>query len=991
MKEPQYFGNYLGIVVQNNDPLRQGRVKVFVPHISPTVYNKWNEVVKDKKFKFLGKNTFSDLTDILDDLKKILPWATLATPLVGESSSGRFNNYLNAGSISDSSNLDTFVLNLTGNDPDSNLSKYSQNTDNIGEKPGNIFDVGYYKLKDAFSDPVENKANNVNKLSFNYTPECYSNCAKGSFPILNVGAHVWVFFKAGDPMFPVIFASSMGGGDFKNIFDITTANTSISSILDKGLDYPGEYENDPLPLTENEDTGNIEGSEYNINTETYRNKYVINQKGGTISFVNSDNRETLKFTHYSGSFKEFNNQTNIEFAANNDQELILGDQFSTVRGTRNEFTELDYDCIIKGDKYKKIGNLRSEIFKLWKNIYEGKTGSISNEEMGYYKEIFQRYNNFKNNLTLNVNQLESNTQNFIKGLASEKDSIPDLKQLFEISRCDSFENSSGIRLTSSLQRKNGNNAPCPVCNSEETKYFVYNNKIEDNYINIIFPSTADSTGDFPLGRTLSIDGIINSVQDIGTQHFPEFASALTNLGFNNGPGKIFGITCPACGGSGISPSSHGGIFNKDNNKANLKSVYERKIKKLLEIEKLMGVGGSEIIDITKHKVETIGMVMNDSGAIRVDMKGKMQISDVLVAKYGTFYNRTPTPLVELVHVDDYPGGNYTLNVCNKFNVLVGAGGIALKSYGVVNISGALTNVAGEQVNISSELETNIDGGKRLSLTADVVSIKNRNLKQVVVEGSLGVTHNVTVAGGLHVEGELTANHITIPREIQCTEQVKGFARPTTDVANLNGLCTGFGVLLNSPPLPQGDSGTLGEFSLNPAMMDTGAPWIGFTDAQRICGRLIQELPIGYVKAGSITSVGADPQGGVVEVININDVPVYASATGAPGGGDTPVFGSGVGSAGQWPPVGAAPYDGCIKAVKSSFTSNIDGSINATPAQMNVMLFGTGASADSIQLEPHSHMFKGIASTIPETNAGVRNKIVGIDAPINCEPISNSCK
>lgn len=986
MKEPQYFGNYLGIVVQNNDPLRQGRVKVFVPHISPTVYSKWNEVVKDKKFKFIGKNTFSDLTDILEDLKKILPWATVATPIVGESSSGRYNSKLNAGSISDSSNLDTFVLNLTGDDSDRNLTEFTQNTDNIGEKPGNIYDIGYYKLKDAFSDPAENKANIVNKLSYNYTPECYSNCAKGSFPVLSVGAHVWVFFRAGDPMYPVIFASSMGGQDYRDIFDVTTTNTNLSSIKDLGLDYPGEYENDPLSLKENEEAGNLEGGEYNINTETYRNKYVINQKGGTIAFVNSDNRETLKFTHYSGSFKEFNNQANIEFASSNDQKLVLGDQFLTVRGTRNEFTELDYDCIIKGDRYKKVGNLRAEIFKMWKSIYEGKTENISEQEISYFKELYQKYNKLNNQVTSALN-LDKLTNNFIKGFTSEKDSIPELKQLFEIQRCDSYENSSGIKLTSSLQQKSGSPAACPVCNSDETKYFVYNNKTIDDYINIVFPSLADSSGDFIFSKTFDINSLVQSLQDIGTQGSPELASALSNIGFSNGPGKIFGITCPACGGSGRSPSSFGGNFRRDNNKDKLKTVYQNKIKKLAEIEKLMGLGGSEIVDITKHKVETIGMVMNDSGAIRVDMKGKMFISDVMVAKYGTFYNRTPSPLVEMVHVDDYPGGNYTLNVCNKFNVLVGAGGLNLKSYGIVNISGSMTNIAGEQINISSELETNIDGGKRLSLTGDIVSIKNRNLGQVVVEGSLGVTNNVVIAGGLHVEGEITGNHITIPVEMQGTEKAKVFARPTTDVANLNGLCTGFGVLLNSPPLPQGDSGTIGEWSYNPAMIDTGPPWIGFTDAQKICGRLFKDLPIGYIKAGSIISVGPDPQGGTVTVKNIRDVPVFASATGFPGGGDTPVYGSGVGSAGPWEPVGDTPYEGCIKAVKSAFTPLIDGSINATPAQMNVMVFGTGASSDSIQVEPHSHMFKGLASTLPETNSGVRNKIVGVAGPINCEPIS----
>ena len=68
MKE--YYGNYLGIVIQNNDPLGRGRVKIFVPHVSPTVYKNWNEIPEDKKFKFLGANIDSDLNNIYEDLKR---------------------------------------------------------------------------------------------------------------------------------------------------------------------------------------------------------------------------------------------------------------------------------------------------------------------------------------------------------------------------------------------------------------------------------------------------------------------------------------------------------------------------------------------------------------------------------------------------------------------------------------------------------------------------------------------------------------------------------------------------------------------------------------------------------------------------------------------------------------------------------------------------------------------------------------------------------
>ena len=104
---PAYYGNYLGIVVQNNDPEKRGRVKIFVPHISCAVYNNWDKITEDKQFRFIGRNIDSDLTDIIDDLKSILPWANCAAPLAGGNSSGRYNAHLETGSISDSARLET--------------------------------------------------------------------------------------------------------------------------------------------------------------------------------------------------------------------------------------------------------------------------------------------------------------------------------------------------------------------------------------------------------------------------------------------------------------------------------------------------------------------------------------------------------------------------------------------------------------------------------------------------------------------------------------------------------------------------------------------------------------------------------------------------------------------------------------------------------------------------------------------------------------------
>jgi hypothetical protein len=671
----EYNGMYLGIVVQNNDPDRSGKIKVFVPHVTPSVYENWYSKKGDKKFNFIGVNLESDLTEILEPLKEVLPWAQCAMPLAGGSGAGRYNAYTQIGSVSDT-NKSTLFKPITGNEPDKN----SLNVDDIGESPGRKYEFKKYRLRDAF-DSYANNTNRLNKYAYEYIPSTYSNKAKGSFGIPNVGTHVWVFFQNGSPLNPVYFAVSSGQEDWKGIYGVDDT--------DKGIDYPGNFENLSAPDTDTRD----------INTDTYRNKFVLNQKGGSLEFINTDNKETLKMTHYSGSFKEFNNYTNIELATGNDQKLVLEDSFSTVNGHSSLYVGRDCDNLIKGDFYRKIGSQNREYFNEWKRI--------------------------------------------IRPLA-------DIKQLFEIQRAGTVHNKY-IKRTSANQSKSGTHAPCPVCNA---KY-----------------KSARYKGDTMSGVPI-IDSSTNNVTD-----YVKVQSSGGDIEEKEYSGQtVLDKSCPVCGGTGRSPSSMDGEWQKEAQKDRINELLPEVVRQLAEVESKMGLGGSEIIDIAKDKVETIGLAMNDLGSIRLDDKGKLYNNGMSIHPGGTFVTKKESPLLEYVHVDDLPGGSYTLNVCNKFNCQVGAGGIKMRSYGPVEISGSITNVAGEQVNIASENEVNIDGGKRLTIVADILQIRQRKGEQVLVDSNLGVNGNVIIGGGMHVEGELSCHHITAPVEIQETELTRVFAK-----------------------------------------------------------------------------------------------------------------------------------------------------------------------------------------------------------------------
>ncbi len=88
----KYYGNHLGICVNNIDPENRGRVQVFVPHIMPALYEGWNELGEDIKLECVGNNLPNGLSSkVVEKLTKILPWCEAAMPVIGNSVAGSYN------------------------------------------------------------------------------------------------------------------------------------------------------------------------------------------------------------------------------------------------------------------------------------------------------------------------------------------------------------------------------------------------------------------------------------------------------------------------------------------------------------------------------------------------------------------------------------------------------------------------------------------------------------------------------------------------------------------------------------------------------------------------------------------------------------------------------------------------------------------------------------------------------------------------------------
>lgn len=169
----KFYGIYPAIVIQNNDPERAGRVKVFVPGITNTVYNGWNAIAEDKTFSFVD----GDLRSVIVELRDALPWAQNLSPVFGGGTT-RLNNA-----------------------------------------------VPITRPSDAFIDTPPTDGFGIS----NYSPGDYSETAGGIYGIPNVGSHVMAFFVGGDINAPAIFAVTHGSQEWMGTMQDNYPTTSEST------------------------------------------------------------------------------------------------------------------------------------------------------------------------------------------------------------------------------------------------------------------------------------------------------------------------------------------------------------------------------------------------------------------------------------------------------------------------------------------------------------------------------------------------------------------------------------------------------------------------------------------------------------------------------------------------------------------------------------------------------------------------------------------
>lgn len=192
-------GVYIGTVIANDDPEKSGRVKVRIEGITAPIGK------KSLAYKFpAGENVSGSLEPNDIEISRLSTvWALVATPILGESSMGKYNRNSNVSSNADFGS----VKGMTG-------------VNNVLDEEGRETNIGaqWGRMADGFSVPAVNIVQKANPYSYSNMPNTYPNAAKGVFSVLGIGTKVVIGFVNGSYRDPVVLGKINTQTEFNQIY-----------------------------------------------------------------------------------------------------------------------------------------------------------------------------------------------------------------------------------------------------------------------------------------------------------------------------------------------------------------------------------------------------------------------------------------------------------------------------------------------------------------------------------------------------------------------------------------------------------------------------------------------------------------------------------------------------------------------------------------------------------------------------------------------------
>jgi hypothetical protein len=206
-------------------------------------------------------------------------------------------------------------------------------------------------------------------------------------------------------------------------------------------------------------------------------------------------------------------------------------------------------------------------------------------------------------------------------------------------------------------------------------------------------------------------------------------------------------SCGACGGTKK-------LFDPYDDTAKYAKVavqVQQKAEKLMEQEAKLGLGGSRTSLIQGSDTLFVGLGFNDNKSYEI-------LPDATIAPS---IRGGKIPQQNAVKVNAVKGiqagiawpqqiGNYTIKCANKFNALVGSGGLTMATTGPLTFSGGKTKITAPEIQIGCSSGPLTMEGDSVNITGRTISLTPTN-GELFVKGSINNTANTTCMGHSHSE------------------------------------------------------------------------------------------------------------------------------------------------------------------------------------------------------------------------------------------------
>jgi hypothetical protein len=201
-------------------------------------------------------------------------------------------------------------------------------------KDGEVLPVTPTSTNDEVNGVEGDYNSNINKHTTDTkaTPMDTTGMAQGLFSVPNPGAMLWVFFREGNPLFPVYFAASYGAKEWGSVY----TQQSKPAFYPKG--------------------DNTEGTDIS----PINNQAIFRPNScGAIKFTGTVTPEkdyrSIKIGHANGGFHELHSKGTIHYSPNEHMSQIAGTHFSSCLN-REAWTQGTDNKVVIGNQYIVIGN-----------------------------------------------------------------------------------------------------------------------------------------------------------------------------------------------------------------------------------------------------------------------------------------------------------------------------------------------------------------------------------------------------------------------------------------------------------------------------------------------------------------------------------------------------------------------------------------------------------------------------------------------------------